>query len=101
MPLGPGNRDLLQAALDACRAGRKVILLEPALRLAQEPGADGADAATCEIALAPSVREAIGARDFSGRGQELYAALQASGARWAASPAEVVEGVGLTLAKKV
>jgi len=101
MPLGPGNRDLLQAALDACRAGRTVILLEPALRLAQEPGADGADAATSESALAPSVREAIGARDFSGRGQELYAALQASGARWAASPAEVVEGVGLTPAKKV
>ncbi len=101
MPLGPGNRDLLQAALDACRAGRKVILLEPALRLAQEPGADGADAATSESALAPLVREAIGARDFSGRGQELYTALQASGARWAASPAEVVEGVGLTPAKKV
>ena len=74
-------------------------MLEPALRLAHESGADGADA-TSEYLLAPAVREAISERDFSGRGLELYAALKAAGARWAASPAEVVEGLGFTLAKK-
>jgi cobalamin transport system ATP-binding protein len=99
MPLGPGNQELLQAALDACRAGRGVIVLEPALRLAHESGADGADAMS-DFLLTPPVREAIGGRDFSGRGLELYAALAAAGARWAASPVEAVEVLGLAPAPK-
>ncbi len=70
------------------------------MRLARNQGADGADTTTSARPLAPSVREAISERDFSGRGLELYATLQVAGARWAASPAEVVEGLGFTLAKK-
>jgi iron complex transport system ATP-binding protein len=79
MPLGTGNVALLEAALTALAAGTLIILLEPALALTPDP------AAREEAALA-----AVTARDFSGRGADLYRLLLTAGARWAASPAEAL-----------
>lgn len=80
VPLGPGNVALLELALGAALAGRLVLLLEPEL-----PDVDaGAD--TVAERLAPLVR----ARDYSGRGEALYRALLAAGARCVATPAAVV-----------
>lgn len=73
-PLGPGNVALLDAALEALRAGAEVILLEPGGTASDNPDVD------LEI-----VRE----RDFSGRGVELYGELMKGGARQARAPLEV------------
>ncbi|HEX6796749.1 MAG TPA: ABC transporter ATP-binding protein [Ktedonobacterales bacterium] len=83
VPLGPGNVALLDLALDAACECRPALLLEPEL-----PDADGAPDTTAER-LAPLVR----ARDYSGRGEALYRALLAAGARCAATPAAVVAQV--------
>ena len=86
MPIGPGNLALLDAALDARRAGLSVILLEPTrLTLSAESGASENEVS--ELA-------AIAARDFSGGAAERYAALAEAGAIWAGSPAEVVALLG-------
>jgi len=74
-PLGHGNLALLDLACDACRAGAVVVLLNP-----------GGTAGTRKASVA--------ARDFTGRGPELYAALEAAGARWANSPREVLALLG-------
>jgi len=74
-PLGPGNVELLDAALHALRAGTDVILLEP--------GEPARDASPLDI-------ETIRERDFSGRGVAVYGELVAGGARRASSPLEVV-----------
>ncbi|HEX6819144.1 MAG TPA: ATP-binding cassette domain-containing protein, partial [Ktedonobacterales bacterium] len=75
-PLGPGNVSLLDAALQALRAGAEVILLEPGDLAESSPAVD-----------LETVRE----RDFSGRGVELYSELMKDGARQARSPLEVVQ----------
>jgi iron complex transport system ATP-binding protein len=81
VPLGPGNIAMLELALDAAREGRPVLLLEPELP-------DG-DTNTAAERLLPLVR----ARDYSGRGEELYCALLDAGARCVATPAAVVASV--------
>lgn len=64
MPLGHGNIALFEVALEGCRAGRDIMLLEP----------------TGSI-------DAVAARDYSGRGVALYQDLMAAGARLVTSPA--------------
>ena len=81
-PLGPGNVAVLEVAHEALRAGVPVRLLEPGLRLYDAGGRDTASA----DALADAVR----ARDFSGRGADLYQTLVASGATLTTSPTETV-----------
>lgn len=81
-PLGPGNVVLLDEALVAQRAGARLILLEPGL------GAIVADDARDEAGLA-----LVAARDFSGRGRDVYADLLAEGAIWASTPAQVVRRI--------
>jgi cobalamin transport system ATP-binding protein len=78
-PLGPGNIALIEAALDAQRAGRRVLLFEPELAL---------DAATPEGRAA--LLAAVEARDYSGRGADLYAALLDTGVQVAVSVAQAV-----------
>jgi len=70
-PLGPGNIGLIEAALEARQAGRIVALLEPT--------ASGPDEAE-------SVLASVGARDFSGRGPELYRQLLDAGCAVATTP---------------
>jgi iron complex transport system ATP-binding protein len=69
--LGPGNIGLLEAALEGRRAGRAVVLLDVA-------GEEGDRLAR------------VRARDFSGRGEELYRALESAGAEWAETVGETV-----------
>jgi hypothetical protein len=76
IPLGAGNIGLLDAALAAARSDACVILLEP------EVG----DAANQEALLAR-----VAARDYSGRGPDLYRALLVAGAEIAASPAQALD----------
>ena len=71
MPLGPGNVALIEAALAARVAGRVAVMLEPV--------ASGPDAIEAVIA-------SVAARDFSGRGPELYHELLAAGCLVATSP---------------
>ncbi|HEU5440317.1 MAG TPA: ABC transporter ATP-binding protein [Ktedonobacterales bacterium] len=78
-PLGPGSIALIEAALDAQRAGRRVLLFEPELAL---------DAATPERHA--TLLAAVTARDYSGRGADLYAALLDAGAAVAVSVAQAV-----------
>ena len=78
VPLGPGNVALLDLALNTARTGRLVLLLEPELP-------DGSPDTVVER-LSPLAL----ARDYSGRGEALYGALLAAGARLAATPAAVV-----------
>jgi cobalamin transport system ATP-binding protein len=85
MPIGPGNLALLDAALDARRAGLSVMLLEPA-RLALSAPSGASENEMGELAALA----AIAARDFSGGAAERYTALAEAGAVWADSPAEVV-----------
>ncbi len=82
MPLGPGNVVLLEEALAAAQAGARVILLEPE---ATPAGAPGAGESITDVVAA-----AVAARDFSGRGPELYSTLVHAGACLAASPSHVV-----------
>jgi iron complex transport system ATP-binding protein len=89
MPLGHGNMALLDAAREALAAKVRVILLEPALGRASRAGA-GAQIDE-DAAL-----EAVAARDFSGRGVELYRALAAGGAVWVPSTGDVA---GMVLAE--
>jgi iron complex transport system ATP-binding protein len=69
-PLGVGNIGLLDEALAAAQSGARIILLEPEL----------ADAAEREALLAR-----VTARDYSGRGAELYDSLLNAGAMVATS----------------
>ena len=78
-PLGPGNIGLIAAALAVRQAGRTVTLLEPA--------ANGPDDAEGVLA-------SVGARDFSGRGQELYRQLLAAGCSIATTPAAALRLIG-------
>ena len=71
-PLGSGNILLIEAALAARREGRTVALLEPT--------ANGQDDAEGVLA-------SVGARDFSGRGSELYRQLLANGCPIVTTPA--------------
>ncbi|HEX8994572.1 MAG TPA: ABC transporter ATP-binding protein [Ktedonobacterales bacterium] len=77
-PLGPGNVALLDEALAARQAGARVALLEPGLGASEaaEQDVDG-------LAL-------VMARDFSGRGRAVYAALLEGGAAWAVTPAQAM-----------
>ncbi len=85
MPLGHGNVAVVEAALEACRAGVPAIVLEPALGLERHDAGDWQS-----TTQATAILNAIRARDYSGRGEEVYAALSAAGARWASAPAEVL-----------
>lgn len=76
-PLGPGNITLLDEALAAQRAGARALLLEPGLGASPSAG-DAAGLALVE------------ARDFSGRGRTVYAALLAGGATWVSTPREAL-----------
>jgi iron complex transport system ATP-binding protein len=81
-PFGPGNVALLEAAVEAARAGRRVVLLE------RSP--DGAPALDREGLLARASE-----RDFAGgRAVEAYASLLASGAEIAEGPAAAAQLVG-------
>ena len=70
-PLGPGNIGLIEAALEVRRAGRIVALLEPT--------ASGPEDANDVLA-------SVGARDFSGRGAELFRQLLDAGCAIATAP---------------
>jgi cobalamin transport system ATP-binding protein len=81
MPLGPGNVALLDAALEARRAGTRVIVLEPTAALGGEP--------PIEAAL-----RAVAARDFSGRGAALYGELLDAGAELCMTPGDALARLG-------
>lgn len=81
-PLGPGNVALLEAALEAAQAGMPVLLLEMELGKYQE--------STHGDERVARMVEAVGQRDFSGRGAEFYHMLLRAGATPVASPAEIV-----------
>jgi iron complex transport system ATP-binding protein len=90
MPLGHGNIALLEAALEARRAGTPIILFEPARGFARALGDDNDDM--------EAVWAAINARDFTGQAAALYRALAESGAVWAASPVEALLALQATRA---
>lgn len=74
-PFGPGNAALLEAAAEAARGGRSVLLLESGLP---------------ELADHTAALARFRERDFTGgRAVEAYAALLDAGARLVAGPAEV------------
>src|SRR5262249_15622856 len=75
VPLGAGNVALLDAALAAAQSGARVILLEP----------DLGDASNQEALLAQ-----VAARDYTGRGPDLYRALLETGAEIVTSPAQAL-----------
>lgn len=81
-PLGHGNVAVLEAALEVLQAGVSVRLLEPGLGIHGD--------ATNGTERADVVMEAVRARDFSGRGAELYRKVLAAGAVLVASPTEIV-----------
>jgi iron complex transport system ATP-binding protein len=70
IPLGAGNIGLLDAALAATQSGARVVLLEPEM----------SDTTDREALLAR-----VAARDYSGRGPDLYRALLEAGAMVATS----------------
>jgi iron complex transport system ATP-binding protein len=76
IPLGVGNVGLLDAALTAAQSGARVLLLEPEM----------ADTSDQEALLAR-----VAARDYSGRGADLYRALLEAGAEVAASPTQALD----------
>ncbi|HEY7023089.1 MAG TPA: ABC transporter ATP-binding protein [Ktedonobacterales bacterium] len=76
IPLGVGNIELLDAALNAAQSGARVILLEPEM----------GDASEHETLLARVAR-----RDYSGRGPEVYRALLEAGAETAMSPTQALD----------
>lgn len=78
-PLGPGNIALVEAALTARHTGRTVALLEPTL-----PEPNDTDA----------VLAAVGERDFSGTGANLYQQLMAAGCPVATSPSAALNLLG-------
>ncbi len=78
-PLGFGNIVLIEEALAARHAGRKVILLEPAATSARDSDA---------------LLASIGERDFTARGAELYRELLASDCLVAASVNEALRLLG-------
>ena len=78
-PLGSGNIVLIEETLAARRAGRKVILLEPAATSARDSDA---------------LLASLGARDFTTRGAVLYRELLASDCLVAASVTDVVRLLG-------
>ena len=78
-PLGPGNIVLIEEALAARRAGRKVILLEPTATSARDSDA---------------FLVSVGARDFTTRGAELYRELLASDCLVAASVTDALRLLG-------
>ncbi|HEY1391177.1 MAG TPA: ABC transporter ATP-binding protein [Ktedonobacterales bacterium] len=80
-PLGPGNIMLIEEALAARRAGRKVILLEPV--------APSGSARDSDDLLA-----SVEARDFTTRGAELYRELLASDCLVASSVTDTVRLLG-------
>jgi iron complex transport system ATP-binding protein len=75
IPLGSGNVALLDAAREVAQSGARVILLEPELADADR-----------EALLAR-----IAARDYSGRGPDLYRALLEAGAKVTASLAQALD----------
>ena len=75
-PLGPGNIALIEAALAACHAGRMVVLLEPTSTADSD---------------AEALLAAVGERDFSAKGADLYRQLLAAGCLVAASPSTALE----------
>ena len=77
-PLGPGNIGLIDAVAAAKQAGCRVVLLEPSAVPEHE-----------EAVLA-----GVGARDYSGRGTELYRALLSVGCSVASSPSEALRLLG-------
>jgi iron complex transport system ATP-binding protein len=78
-PIGPGNLALFELALEACRTGRNVILLELA----------------GSVPDTSAILQAVGERDFSGRGAALYGQLLESGCFVATSPAQVLERINV------
>ena len=76
IPLGGGNAGLLDETLDTARSGARVILLEPELGVASD----------WETLLAR-----VAARDYSGRGPELYSALLEAGAEVATAPTQALD----------
>lgn len=78
-PLGPGNIGLIEAALEARQSGRIVTLLEPTAS-----GPEDAD----------GVLASVGARDFSGRGPELYHQLLDAGCAIATTPGAALRLLG-------
>ncbi|HEV8190649.1 MAG TPA: ABC transporter ATP-binding protein [Ktedonobacterales bacterium] len=76
-PIGPGNLALFELALEARSTGRNVILLELAGSLLDTT----------------AMLEAVGERDFSGRGVALYEQLLESGCLIVTSPADVLEQI--------
>ncbi len=77
-PLGPGNIAAFEAALAAAHAGTPTVVLEPG--------------AGTMVGESPAF-EHIQARDFSGRGIDLYRALGEAGAMWADAPGSVTAAV--------
>jgi len=100
-PLGPGNIELLDAALAVRQAGTPVALLTPdpfphrwegeieraPVAPAPPPSHTGGKGAG---GLGQSAEQAITARDFSGRGVPAYRALAAAGAVWVRGPGEAL-----------
>lgn len=78
-PLGPGNIELIEAALAACRAGQTVVLLEPTVI------GDDKD----ETLLA-----SVGARDFSGAGTALFKQLLDAGCPVVSTASGVLPFIG-------
>jgi iron complex transport system ATP-binding protein len=76
IPLGAGNVGLLDVALAAAQSGARVILLEPEL----------GDAADREALLAR-----VAARDYSGRGQDLYRLLLGAGTEVVTAPTRALD----------
>jgi iron complex transport system ATP-binding protein len=76
IPLGAGNIGLLDAALAAAQSGARVILLEPEI----------GDASNREALLT-----SVAARDYSGRGSDLYRALLEVGAQVVTSPTRALD----------
>ena len=110
-PIGPGNIELLDAALTALQAGMPVALLtpspfpqawegEPDQRAPMAPATlpshtYGKGAGGLGLPDERAIAE-IAARDYSGRGVAAYRALAAAGAVWVGAPSEALawlEGV--------
>jgi hypothetical protein len=103
-PIGPGNLALLEAALDARRAGQRVVLLadgpagsDPAVtpednaRTGTDLAATMPDGADLTGADRKALLARVRARDFTGgRAADLYADLLAAGAEVAPDALVVV-----------
>jgi iron complex transport system ATP-binding protein len=78
VPLGNGNVSLLQAAYDARLAGVPVLLYEPSYPLSSAAETVGQTDFGSALAL-------VEARDYSGKGAQLYRQLLEAGAVWIGS----------------